>query len=594
MRDYDYKYIIKSSQYYIKSVPGTLVYQVIAKGLLLAVFFAAKEIMSVLLWAVNLKAVTSGDIPYLLRDYRGWTILLVGFVLISLYTIFNINMMVLLSNKIVMGTKESLIDLGKRAAKNIKKFVSLRGFLVVLYLILIIPLNQGLFEIQIGSLTIPDFIMSFIRDNQLYHIIFIATVILANILGIFHIFTFHYVLINGKSIKESFRESRNLVKRNFFYIVLSYLMFAIVCIISFAILTFIGFGLPRMLIESLNLSGIKYYFLIVFSIVITLFFTVLFIVIIIQFQYIWLTKKFFKCQGIRDNWDTPKVKGCLKYFIVVGILFFLLSSSASYFMANHFSVLFPKVAYGKTIAHRAGGTLETENTIDGLNAAIANKIYGAEIDVQRTLDDRYIINHDDDFYRVCGDKRKPQDVTLSQVKSMDVFKADGSTSKISTIEEMLDVAKGRIHLYIELKGKTADRKMADDLYRIVKSKDMLNECTFISLDYKEIDYMEKSHRDADTMYLCFFTLGGIENLNVDGIALEIEVASPSNIDRLRSGGKSVAVWTCNSATTLGKSITSGADYVVTDEVLLAKAFKQGIKKEPDYIRVLNTFIYLIR
>ncbi|XVG95150.1 glycerophosphodiester phosphodiesterase family protein [Eubacteriales bacterium KG127] len=594
MREHDYKYIIKSSKYYIKSVPGTLVYQVIAKGILLAILFAANNMMSALLWTVNLEALTSGDIPYLMRDYRGWAILIVGFILISIYIIFNINMMVLLSNKIVMGKKESLIDLGKTAAKNIKKFVSLRGAAVVLYLFLIIPLNQGLLKFKLGSFAIPDFIMSYIRENEFYHMIFICIVILVNLLGIFHVFTFHFILLNGKSLKESLGKSRRLVKENFLYIIFSYLMFVMACFGSFVILLFLAFELPRLIIESMTLSEINYHFLIVFSVVVMLFTVILFTLLVIQFQYVWLTKKFFKCQGMSDNWDTPKVKGYLKYFAVSGILFLMISASSSYFMAENFSTLFPKVAYGKTIAHRGGGVLEAENTIDGLNAAIANKIYGAEIDVQRTLDGRYIINHDDDFYRMCGDKRKPQDVTLDQVKSMNISKANGFTSKIATIEEMLDAAKGKIHLYIELKGKTADRKMADDLYQIVKSKDMLNECTFISLDYKEIDYMERKHKDANTMYLCFFALGGIENLNVDGVALEIEVASPSNIERLRSRDKSVAVWTCNSAAALGKSITSSVDYVVTDEVLLANAFNERIKKEPDYIRVLNTLIYLIR
>lgn len=46
------------------------------------------------------------------------------------------------------------------------------------------------------------------------------------------------------------------------------------------------------------------------------------------------------------------------------------------------------------IGHRAGGNLANENTVRGLKEAVSHGAYGAEIDVQRTKDGYYIINHD--------------------------------------------------------------------------------------------------------------------------------------------------------------------------------------------------------
>ena len=103
-----------------------------------------------------------------------------------------------------------------------------------------------------------------------------------------------------------------------------------------------------------------------------------------------------------------------------------------------------------------------ENSLEGLRLSIAHGVKGAEVDVQRTKDGHYIINHDVDFYRVYGVEKKPHEMTLEEIEELRA--SDGS--HVPTIEEMLQTAKGNVKLYIEMKGDTADRQMADDLVRI--------------------------------------------------------------------------------------------------------------------------------
>ena len=74
----------------------------------------------------------------------------------------------------------------------------------------------------------------------------------------------------------------------------------------------------------------------------------------------------------------------------------------------------------------------------------------------------------------------------------------GKLVSIPTLEEMLDVIKGRETLFIELKGKTADRQMADDLVRMVKEKDCLEDVVMISLKYNVIDYIESTYPEVET------------------------------------------------------------------------------------------------
>ncbi len=58
--------------------------------------------------------------------------------------------------------------------------------------------------------------------------------------------------------------------------------------------------------------------------------------------------------------------------------------------------MFPEETDVKIIAHRGGGNEGNENTQSGLNAAWKAGAYGSEIDIQRTKDGYYVVNHDGD------------------------------------------------------------------------------------------------------------------------------------------------------------------------------------------------------
>jgi hypothetical protein len=78
----------------------------------------------------------------------------------------------------------------------------------------------------------------------------------------------------------------------------------------------------------------------------------------------------------------------------------------SFAAAKDFNTNFPLVESAKIIAHRGGGTLANENTVLSLEAAAEYGAFGSEIDVQRSADDHYVINHDENFLRCCNDSRK--------------------------------------------------------------------------------------------------------------------------------------------------------------------------------------------
>lgn len=85
-------------------------------------------------------------------------------------------------------------------------------------------------------------------------------------------------------------------------------------------------------------------------------------------------------------------------------------------MAYHFDSYFNKNKKYVLVTHRAGGNLAAENSCR-LREAIKHKALYSEIDVQRTKDDKYVINHDKTFKRLCGVAKASNEMSLNEIKA---------------------------------------------------------------------------------------------------------------------------------------------------------------------------------
>ncbi len=158
------------------------------------------------------------------------------------------------------------------------------------------------------------------------------------------------------------------------------------------------------------------------------------------------------------------------------------------------------------------------------------------------------------------------------------------------MEEMLDAAKGKIILFIELKGTTADRQMAEDVINMIKERDMLDECVLISLKYNIIDYIETTWPEVQTGCLIYASYGNPAKLNCDFLGLEEEAATGFTIANIHRAGKKALVWTPNGAAAQKHFLLSNADAVITDNVARAFRIREGLGERTDLQRIVDTFL----
>lgn len=568
-------------------------YQLVSKiivGLIAFPFF--QTLTQFLIEQTGRTNLSSGDYLSFILSLNGLLVVILVFLLLVFILGMDINTFIIISSLV----EEDKLDMKIRrilpaSFKSLKYFFSPIGVFLVAFIAPVLPLlNIGISLGPLKNFKIPNFITFVIFSNRLYSIGYYALLTLLFILSVLYIFTIHFILIDGKSIRKSLKDSRLLLKKHWKSFIVDYFLqlikILLICIIMIAILFGILMLLSTIISQFYPNDDALITLLFLSIIELFAFFGFLSVPIMISI----LTKLFYKYnkEDARDpklNFETKatkllhedaqrKIKVRTKIEVITTIILILLFNFAMAFLFNHFfEDIFQTKVNVQIISHRGGGDLGAENTVEGIEQAIAKNVDWTEIDVQRTKDGEYIINHDPNFSRVSGVDKSPMEMTLAEIKELKVkneFFPEKESQEVPTFEEILDVSKGKIGVFVELKGKSADKKMVDDVVKLITEKDMLDECIILSLDYDIIKYTASAHPEIKTGFLYFFSVGDLENLEGDYLIMEEREATPEKLEEIHQAGKKAVVWTVNTEESIQKFIHSDVDGIITDYVSLVQ------------------------
>lgn len=118
------------------------------------------------------------------------------------------------------------------------------------------------------------------------------------------------------------------------------------------------------------------------------------------------------------------------------------------------------------IAHRGNPTEAPENTLASINEGFALGVGMVEIDVHLSRDGVPVVIHDDTVDRTTNGKGLVSRMTLEQLKSLDAGSWKNpkyAGERIPTLAEVLDAAKGKGLLLLDLKVDGMGRKIAEVL-----------------------------------------------------------------------------------------------------------------------------------
>ena len=564
-----------------------LVYQLLTKGLLLLCLWGLRQLVGTLLWVIGRGRFNSGDMPYLMRTWQGWVLLGAGLMGLIVYGAVDLCGLVLMSRSVLGQRRESVLRILRRAFSMLPRFLCPRGVLAVLAVSLILPLTGTALGVSLTTgFSIPNYLRTYLVGNLPLRLLFDAGVLLLWVLAAANVFTFHGVVLGGRPVAESMRFSRRIMARHGRQVLARMLKVLAEWALALALMILLLVKLPYALLDASGALGAPARFgnLMIMAMILCSFGLYGLLFLPVQVMHLTLIQDDYT-DIVPGDFQAPPPRG-RRFWILCAVSLLVACAVVSGALTPAFYFIFPWSDNPELIAHRGAGVLSTENTVEALETAIDRGCYASEIDVQRTADGAYIVLHDSTFARVCGVRRKPSEMTLEEVKQLRV----GGTAEVATMEEMLDAARGRIHLYIELKGESIDLRMAEDLYRMVAERDMLRQCAFISLHYWIIDALETLHPDAETIYLSYYSFGRLENLNCDGLGIEAASATARNIRRIHLAGKRVDVWTCNTIGAISQVALSEADGIITDEIDRTEGMLDAFTRREFLARILNRIL----
>ena len=574
---------------------GTLlVFELLYKFASMAVFKPLLTgVMKLALKAQGLSYLSDETIGTFIRSPLTWFFLLLIVLGMAFFTLFDICCIITCIHASFRKQAMPLLALMRKGLKTSLRVIYQRNIVMILYLLIIIPMTHALvISGYITKFTVPQFIVDYIMSHTWLAILYIGFWIYIGLRSFHWIYSLHYFCLENCNFKQARKRSWKLQKNHYWTDLIIVLGWSAACIgIYYGVIlsgswlvSRVNQALPTQdLFSSLTLSGIS----LLMDVCGALFFCfdlpLFFICISLLFYYRKaaagerIPRVFRDLDNAYRVTNTRWVKKIYMYrkriialsiVVVIGVNF-------AYNFADRRGVL--HMGLGNPVevtAHRGYSAAYPENTIPAFKGAIQVGADWAELDVQQTADGEVIVMHDSNLKRTTGLDKEVWQVTWDEIKDLDNgswFDKKYQTVRIPTLEEVLKVCRGKIHLNIEIKPSGHDKDLEEQVAKLLKKYHMRDTCVVSSLKYDSLRKIKQADDSIETAYITSVSYGNFTDLEyADGYSVESTLLSKSFVNKVQKAGKQIYVWTVNSEERLEKVVGMGIDNVITDDPVMAK------------------------
>ena len=537
----------------------------------------------------GLVSLNNANASRFLLSTPGALFILLALTMVLLTTLLEVGGFVKLS-AIAIGsdTKPSYLTVIGSILRSLFKIAGPGLVLLLPFALVVLPLTgSALNPSFFTKFRIPNFITAAIFANPLYAVAYWCLVALMYVAALMIVFVFHFMLLGDLKTLAAIRASIRLMKPN----VLRFAAFMFLAILFFAIFAALiigavaGLHLLSMMAVPKGATALATFvgsvFVILLALVVGLMasFVVPLELYLLTNRYYAFLRKLPDSDPLRPLADvvptmpSKKRPSLLDRALGHRIALSFLVAAFVVGIAGLFTITADELTAAPDIAvvgHR-GGPEDTavENSMEAVEQSITAGAGYVEMDIQRTRDGQYVVFHDENFSRFTHERRAVHEMTLAEIRELDLGeKSNGrfSNVRVPTLEELLERTRGRIGIFLELKGRSADQQMADDAVAAVKRHDMLDRVVVISLKYELITGIEERHPEVTSGFIYFLSFGDTAHLVGDYLILEEDAATSDTITQIHEAGKRAAVWTVNTEESMQKFVNWPVDAVITDRV----------------------------
>ena len=444
------------------------------------------------------------------------------------------------------------VSLFVRSLGDIRHVLLPKNWPILLYCALLIPFTDVFVTYNyISQLAVPEYILGLVRAKPLYLALFLL------ILGAAFLFTLFWVLVlplftlERKSLWEAVQESAAHVKTqlprlagvllrwNLSALVRSVLVFFGASLLVYSVAALIGLRSTRamlLLARALYLLEIPFFGFLLDCKVTTAQCT------IIAFLY----DRCCDCPPEELPEGKPHRFGGWPLLTAVG-------------------GVTPLVTF-----HRGDCTVAPENTLPAFRSAILKGGDRIELDVQMTSDGVVVVTHDSNLKRCTGRNAKVYDLTYAEVAQLDAgrwFSSRFADTRIPTLEQVLQLCRGRIGLNVEIKPSAATPALEAETVRLLREYGFdSSNCVITSQSYETLHKVKALAPEYPTGYILALGVGNYYDLpDADFFSVETTFITSGMVNAVHLRGKTVSAWTIDREKVATHMLELGVDDLITDK-----------------------------
>lgn len=212
------------------------------------------------------------------------------------------------------------------------------------------------------------------------------------------------------------------------------------------------------------------------------------------------------------------------------------------------------------IAHRGASAYEPENTLRSFERAIELKADMIELDVRQSIDGHLVVMHDDTVDRTTDSTGLVSLKTLSELKELNAGKGE----QVPTLEEVIELGRGRAKFVVELKENGVEDKVVE----LINKKKLLDEVFIISFKPNRLKMIKELEPNIKTGLIVFASLDPVrlaKNCGADVVAPFRWFITKGLVERARLNGLYTFTWTVDDTLKAHGLREKGVSGIVTNK-----------------------------
>ena len=505
----------------------------------------------------------------------------IGFLILIILNLlvayFQLSLLFIGARHLLYHEKRTLIEYSRKVFREsiafMKRLTLSKALFIFVYIAMIFPFIRKIFKIYyFNKIVIPEFIQTYMEDK--YWMWWLGIIILSILflyVSVKLVFVLPKILYDKMTVKEAVLYSLERTRNQFwfyawhlFLIVVKTNLFFYLLLIPLLVGQFLVDGLTQR--ESLILAISNY-------------------ILIKNIHYMALTYFLVKFTSFLTGEELDIIprrkKDHLMRWGVMGC------ASVIFAIEGYVYLEAPVANPPRVISHRGVSNANgVQNTVESLEKTAQLKPDLVEMDVQETKDGQFVMMHDANLRSLAGLNVTPQDLTLEELKQIDIFE-NGYQTKISSFDDYINRANQlNQKLLIEIKtSKNDSAQMMDHFLERYGAKIKVYGHQMQSLDYHVIEKVTQYDKEIPVFFILPYN-SVFPRTNATGYTMEYSTLDEYFVTKLWNTEQKLYVWTINGSESFNKSLHLGVDGMITDNLEMVQEELDTAQEDPEYADLL--------